>query len=305
LSEEKYLVKDPEGLPDFTLPVAIVAELIPSLAVDITAQSIGNLKVDIAAQSLTTLNVNVTGSQITLNVSVTSPVDTSGNLKVAVQSSVTINVNIASQSVTLNVNISSTSVTIPVSIQSQAVTLNVNLVGSSITLNVSITSPTDAAGNLRVAVQSSVTINVSIVSATATLNVNISAQSVTLNINVVDFKSTITPTALLEKGTQQLVASSFSASDVVLYTTPSGKTAYVIVVSYYARNTDTAYSRYFYIYAVVGGVAKQLIFHLLAPGDIRNHAITGGVVKLPAGSQLKAYAETNVTALVCAVIIEV
>lgn len=283
MSSQEYKLEDPEGLPDFTLPVAIVAELIPSLAVDITAQSIGNLKVDIAAQSLSTLNVNVVGSQITLNVSVTSPLDTSGNLKVAVQSSVTINVNIASQSVALNVN----------------------LVGSSITLNVSVTSPTDASGNLKVAVQSSVTINVNIASASATLNVNISAQSVTLNINVVDFKSTITPTALLEKGTQQIVNASFSASDVVLYTTPSGKTAYVIVVSYYARNTDTAYSRYFYIYAVVGGVSKQLIYHLLAPGDIRNHAITGGVVKLPAGSQLKAYAETNVTALVCAVIIEV
>jgi len=283
LSSQEYKLEDPEGLPDFTLPVAIVAELIPSLAVDIVAQSIGNLKVDIVAQSLTALNVNITGSQITLNVSITSPTDASGNLKVAVQSSVTINVNIASQSTTLNVNIS----------------------GSSITLNVSVTSPTDASGNLKVAIQSSVTINVNIASATATLNVNISAQSVTLNINVVDFKSTITPTALLEKGTQRLVSTTLSASDVTLYTTPSGKTAYVIVVSYYARNTDTSYSRYFYIYAVVGGVSKQLIYHLLAPGDIRDITVTGGVVKLLAGDQLKAYAETNVIALVCAVIIEV
>ena len=283
MSSQEYKLEDPEGLPDFTLPVAIVAELIPSLAVDIVAQSIGNLKVDIVAQSLTALNVNITGSQITLNVSITSPVDTSGNLKVAIQSSVTINVNIASQSTTLNVNIAS----------------------ATATLNVSVTSPTDASGNLKVAIQSSVTINVNIASATATLNVNISAQSVTLNINVVDFKSTITPTALLEKGTQRLVSTTLSASDVTLYTTPSGKTAYVIVVSYYARNTDTSYSRYFYIYAVVGGVSKQLIYYLLAPGDIRDLTVTGGVVKLLAGDQLKAYSETNVIALVCAVIIEV
>jgi len=40
LSEQIALEEDPEGLPDFTLPVAIVAEVIPSLAVDINLSAI-------------------------------------------------------------------------------------------------------------------------------------------------------------------------------------------------------------------------------------------------------------------------
>jgi len=39
----------PTGLPDWTVPTAIAAQLIGRLAVDAAAQSIENIKVDIAA----------------------------------------------------------------------------------------------------------------------------------------------------------------------------------------------------------------------------------------------------------------
>ena len=38
----------PTGLPDWTVPTAIVAQLIDKLAVDIAAQSIGSIKVNVA-----------------------------------------------------------------------------------------------------------------------------------------------------------------------------------------------------------------------------------------------------------------
>lgn len=71
----------PSGLPDWTVPTAIVAQLIDKLAVDIAAQSIGSIKVDIAAQSVAeldvhvtnaSLDVNIVGSSITLDVNVTN-----------------------------------------------------------------------------------------------------------------------------------------------------------------------------------------------------------------------------------------
>jgi hypothetical protein len=127
LSRQEYLLEDPVGLPDFTLPVAIVAQLVESLAVDIRAQSVGNLRVDIAAQSLTQLNVNIVAQAV--DIRVTNALDVSGN-------PIPLKIDIAAQSTTLNVNIAGSSVT-----------LNVNITAQSITLNTSIS---DAIANLTV-----------------------------------------------------------------------------------------------------------------------------------------------------------
>jgi len=97
--------RDPVGLPDFTLPVAIVAQIIASLKVDIAAQSIGNIKVDIAAQSIESLNVNI-----------------------------------ASQSVTLDINIKSSSISVPVDIVAQSITLDVNIASATAIINVNVTN---------------------------------------------------------------------------------------------------------------------------------------------------------------------
>ena len=96
----------PAGLPDWTVPTAIVAQLIDKLAVDIVAQTIGNVKVDIAAQSLSELNVNVTNAQFDVNI-----VGSDITLPVSIKSSsVTLNVNIAAQNITLDIDVSAQSV---------------------------------------------------------------------------------------------------------------------------------------------------------------------------------------------------
>jgi len=141
--------RDPVGLPDFTLPVAIVAQVIASLKVDIAAQSIGNIKVDIAAQSVEQLNVNIAAASVTIPIniagsSINVPIDikaSSVTIPVSIQSSaVTLNVNIASQSVTLSVNIAGSNINVPVDIKAQSVTLNVNIAGASATVNVNVTN---------------------------------------------------------------------------------------------------------------------------------------------------------------------
>jgi len=78
------------GYPDFTLPVAIIAQAIADLKVDVVAQSIGFIKVDIAAQSIGPISVNIAAAEVALNVNVVNSV---------------LNVNIAAQSVLMNVNI--------------------------------------------------------------------------------------------------------------------------------------------------------------------------------------------------------
>ena len=96
------------GLPDFTLPVSIMAQAIASLKVDIVSQSIAYLRVDIASQSITELNVRIASSGVTLNVNITG-----------IESGVTLNVNIVdvASTVTLNVNITNVLVNINISAQ--------------------------------------------------------------------------------------------------------------------------------------------------------------------------------------------
>jgi len=115
----------PAGLPDWTVPTAIVAQLIDKLAVDIVAQTIGNVKVDIAAQSLSELNVNVTNAQFDVNI---------------VGSDITLPVSIKSSSVTLDVNIVGSDITLPVSIKSSSVTLDVNIAAQNITLDIDVSA---------------------------------------------------------------------------------------------------------------------------------------------------------------------
>ena len=304
MSKQIALEEDPEGLPDFTLPVAIVAELIPSLAVDIVAQSIGNLKVDIAAQSLTTLNVNIasssvtlnvniasqsaalnvniTGQATTLNIAVTSPVDASGNLKVAVQSSVTINVNIASQSTTLNVNISSSSVT-----------LNVNVTNS--TLNVYVTG-----GSVTATISGTVNVNVT----NSTLNVSITNSTVTLNTYITDFKATIAPTSLLEKGSQVVATASAYGGSTTFYTVPSGKTAYILTVTVGGYNDSSTSRGYVRLGGYVYGSYKTIVILYLPPSGVYATTFTGGIAKLTGGDSLVFDAGTSCGGFVTVVVVE-
>jgi hypothetical protein len=316
-----------EGLPDFTLPVAITAQLIASLAVDIKSQSIGNLKVDIAAQSLTTLNVaiasssvtlnvniasqatmlnvNVTNSQLsiniagvssgvtvpitisgqstTLNIAITNPVDTSGNLKVAVASSVTINVNIASQSSTINVNISSSSVTLNANITNSS--LNVNVTNSSLTVVVSGT------------------VNVSVTN--SSLNVSITNSTVTLNTYIADFKATIAPTSLLEKGTQKVFYINVTNGSSNFYTVPSGKTAYILTISMSAYNTGTSGYEQARISGYLSGNYTVIFTFWLKYGTADSRVYTGGIVKLNAGDTLYLVSDVDVTTSAIVVIVEV
>jgi len=227
--------------------------------------------VNIKSQSAA-LNVNISGSSITLNVSVTSPLDTSGNLKVSVQSSVTINVNISGQSITLNVNINSVTagLNLPIDIKAQSVTLNVNIVGS-----------------------------------TATLNINIASQSITVNINIAGYPATLTPATLLEKGGRVSRKGSVSGGSSSIYTVPTGKTAYILVLSWEAYNTSTTIDGDAEIYYVSGTTSYTIKYIPLPAGRYTAGEWSSGVIKLNAGETLYIYAYTGCVLSVSAIIMEV
>jgi hypothetical protein len=181
---------DPVGAPDFTLPVSIIAQVIPQLDVNIAAQSIPTLNINIAsiasgvvfnvAQSgAWTVNAAQTG---TWTINIGQPLDASGNLKTSIQTSVTLNVNIVG-STTLNINISSIS---------SGVTFNVNITGST-TLNINISSITSGVV-FNVAQSGSWTVNVS----NTSFNVNVTNSSLTVtvsgtvNVNVTNSSLTVT-----------------------------------------------------------------------------------------------------------------
>jgi hypothetical protein len=134
--------------------------------------------------------------------------------------------------------------------------------------------------------------------------VNISAQSITVNVNISDFKATITPTSLFEKGNQVVSYAYGSNGYYTIYTCPSGKTAYVLTMYYWALNTSTSNQRLFWVYATIRGYAKDLIWLYVLPSSQVWDMVTGGVIKLNAGDSITMYASTDVSAEVVVVVAE-
>jgi len=283
LSKQVALAEDPEGLPDFTIPVAIVAQMIASLAVDITAQSIGNLKVDIAAQSLATLNVNIASQSITLNVNISSQ-------------STTLNVNIASSSITLNVNVTNSSLTVNVSgrvdvnIASQSVTLNVNISSQSVTLNVNVTNST---------------LNVNISGSSVTLNVNITGATATLNINVASGIVSLSNVRLLEQAARKLLSTSANGSDVTVYKVPAGKTAYIVAVDLHGYLTGATTEGAVRVYIYDGVNQYTLLYRYVSSGQQALVDIAGVVAKMNSNEELHLYTYSGVYAEINVSIAEV
>ena len=110
------------GLPDFTVPTAIVAQTIDTLAVDIAAQSIGELGILIKGTEIT-IPVNITNSTIDVNI-------TNALLDVNITNSL-LNVNIA-QAIELDVNITNSSLNVNV----QNSVLDVNITNAEINANI-------------------------------------------------------------------------------------------------------------------------------------------------------------------------
>jgi ribosome-associated translation inhibitor RaiA len=287
-------ILDPEGLPDFTLPVSIVGQVIASLAVDIKAQSIGNLKVDIAAQSVgnlnvnlaassITLNVNITGSAITLNIAIKSPLDASGNVKI----------NLAASSITLNVNVTNSSLNVNATIVGSNITLNVNVTNSSLNVNATITA-------------SNVTLNVNIASSSATLNVNITNSRVTLNVNVSDVTIYASSIKLQTTGTQLVPYAYANGITVTVYQTSPNKIGYVYYMHVFASNIDTAQVHSVTIqYVPYGGQGATLLTRRLAPSSYYSEAISFTFLKMDSQDSITVTADNNVYTYVSLVVVEV
>ena len=305
MSRQVALEQDPEGLPDFTLPVSIVGQVIATLAVDIKAQSIGNIKVDIAAQSLQALNVNITGSSVTLNVNIAG---SSATLNVNVTNS-TLNVNVTNN--TLNVNVTNSSLTVTVSN-----TVNVNVANSQLNVNVTnsilhvyVWNPKYPDGSpipLAITIQSSsVTLDVNIKSSAATVNVNISAQSIVLSASIADAIAQLSHTMLLLKGNRVIASGSVAGSSCTLYTVPSGKTAYVIGFYYFAHNGSSTQEEMARIFLVSGSTSYLLLAVFIKPSDTVWDYVGTGIIKMNAGESLQLTADADVLLGVSAVIMEV
>jgi FlaG/FlaF family flagellin (archaellin) len=149
------------------------------------------------------------------------------------------------------------------------------------------------------------TLNVNISDATATLNVNITGSSATLNIYVSDFKSTMTPTALLEKGARVLASGVVNNGTLTIYTVPSGKTAYLITLAYSMYNSSSTTDEVNIIWLVSGGTNYALVRCKVGPKQLVSDVVAGGVVKMLAGDQIVLDAYTNSFVYATLVIAEV
>jgi uncharacterized protein YunC (DUF1805 family) len=103
---------DAAGNP-IPLKIDISAQSLATLGVDIKAQTVGNLKVDLAAQSLATIGVDIKAQTVgNLNVNIAAQSLSTVGVDIKAQSLRNINVAIASSAVTLNVNLTNPAVSV-------------------------------------------------------------------------------------------------------------------------------------------------------------------------------------------------
>jgi hypothetical protein len=310
-SRKRYF--NPHGLPDFTLPVSIIAQVIESLKVDIVAQSLASLKIDIASQSLSSVNVAIQSSAVTLNVNIAS---SSVTLPISIQSqAVTLNVAIQSSSVTLNVNIASITSGVVFNVaQSGSWTINAVQSGS---WTINIGAPLDASGYLETSIMASVTLDVNIASQSVTLNVAIQSSAVTLNVaiqssavtlpisiqsqavtlnvaiqgtanvNIADAIVSISTIKLIDTGTIVRVSGSGINTELVLYTVPTGKRFYPLSVFLNIESVGGGY-RWGRLYFYDGTTAYEII-RLTGPDSVRqaNQGLAFNLVSIPAGWSIR------------------
>jgi hypothetical protein len=156
-----------------------------------------------------------------------------------------------------------------------------------------------------IAAQSLTTLSVNIVAASTTLNVSIVASSVTLNVYIADAKLTLTPTTLIEKGTQKVLSASATGAIVIVYTCPPGVTAYLLTVGYFMWNQDSTYPRIGSVRAYLGGREVILAINRLQPNAITSETFTGGLFRMSPGDYITINADTNLYLYAFFVIIEV
>lgn len=241
---------DPRGLPDYTLPVSILAQIIESLKVDIVSQTLSQLKVDIVAQSLPKLEVDIASvGDVVFNVA------QSGTWTInAVQSgSWSINIGSISSGVVFNVNIGSISAGVVFNV-AQSGTWTVNAAQSG-----------------------SWSINIGSVTAGVVFNVNVSSVSagVTFNVNVtgsvaIDVKTSGGANIVIDKLTQaaytedrRTLANNGAAATMLtlnyMYRRgkyfPRGARGFINSIEIYCDNADTVAHTFTIYFCVQPGMA--------------------------------------------------
>ena len=117
-----------------------------------------------------------------------------------------------------------------------------------------------------------------------------------MNTFIQDFKATISTASLLEKGARVFKDSIVSSGTVVMYTVPTGKTAYLYFANFYGNNSSTTATDVFGIDIIVGVTTHPLITVLLKPGEVRDGRAFAGLAKLVEGDKVELYAGPYTTA---------
>jgi len=146
----------------------------------------------------------------------------------------------------------------------------------------------------------------------AQVDVNIAAQAVTLSVSVVgtanvyitDATVYLTQTVGLEKATVRRASAQVIGAEAVLYTTPAGKRAQLVAVMLCAAHYDagphigTAF--------LWDGTAEYKLIWIHVPDAVDgiSESLSGGIVSIPVGWELRVKANPSARASACAVIIE-
>ncbi len=110
---------------------------------------------------------------------------------------------------------------------------------------------------------------------------------------------------LIAVGNEVVKQAIVSGASAVLYTVPTGKTAYVYYISFYAWNKSSTYAEDADVeYTTATGYLYRLLWRKLPPGGTASEGISFTFLRLNAGDYISLFADVDVTAYCSLVIVE-
>jgi hypothetical protein len=91
---------------------------------------------------------------------------------------------------------------------------------------------------------------------------------------------------LMEKGARVMLSSMAAGAEVVVYSVPEGKTAFLMTLHLYARNKSLTEEGYIEVSIVSDAARYKLIYLPVEAGGLVSGLIVGGIVRLAPGEQL-------------------
>jgi hypothetical protein len=102
-----------------------------------------------------------------------------------------------------------------------------------------------------------------------------------------------TAETLLERGVRVLTSTSVQGAEAVVYTTPTGKAAFLFTLYVYAKNSSVVSSGYVEVALISDTTRYRILYIPLDPGSLASALLWGGILRMAPGEKLVILSPTS------------